>query len=83
MMHCEQVFWFDLYVNGEHIQLGKKPCIVLGCKENLLFSNCITIIPFTSRINSKKHIPSHVLINNTPKIALYWLNKSKPLIKSE
>jgi len=45
-------------------QNGIRPCIVLSDDLNNIYSPTINILPLTSKVNSKRKLPHHVIIDN-------------------
>ena len=63
--HQFEVFFVDLpeIVGAEHCQRGVHPCVVLSSNSNNKNNSNITVIPFTSKTNKAKHLPTHLYLN--------------------
>ena len=59
------VLFVDLpeVIGAKHIQKGVHPCVVLSSNSNNKNNSNITVIPFTSKTNKAKHLPTHLYLN--------------------
>ena len=59
------VLFVDLPIihGAEHMQRGVHPCVVLSSNSNNKNNSNITVIPFTSKTNKAKHLPTHLYLN--------------------
>ena len=59
------VLFVDLPIihGAEHCQRGVHPCVVLSSNSNNKNNSNITVIPFTSKTNKAKHLPTHLYLN--------------------
>ena len=59
------VLFVDLPIihGAEHMQQGVHPCVVLSSNSNNKNNSNITVIPFTSKTNKAKHLPTHLYLN--------------------
>lgn len=59
------VLFVDLpeIVGAKHCQRGAHPCVVLSSNSNNKNNSNITVIPFTSKTNKAKHLPTHLYLN--------------------
>ena len=59
------VLFVDLpeVIGASHMQKGVHPCVVLSSNSNNKNNSNITVIPFTSKTNKAKHLPTHLYLN--------------------
>ena len=57
------IFWADLQETGRHIQAGRRPVLILGSEKATRFSDIVTIIPISGRVEKEDAIPTHVRLN--------------------
>ena len=59
------VLFVDLpeVIGAKHMQKGVHPCVVLSSNSNNKNNSNITVIPFTSKTNKAKHLPTHLYLN--------------------
>ena len=50
-------------IGASHMQKGVHPCVVLSSNSNNKNNSNITVIPFTSKTNKAKHLPTHLYLN--------------------
>lgn len=49
-------------LNGDHVQCGQRPMLVVSNDAANTHSPVITVVPLTSKLN-KHHLPTHVLLS--------------------
>jgi len=64
MIRTGNIYLADLPYNG-HIQGGKRPVIVTQNNSGNKHSPIVHVVPLTSRIYKRNHMPTHVLIRPT------------------
>lgn len=57
------IFWAELTEAGRHIQSGRRPVLIVGSEKSNRFSDIVTIIPISGRIEKADAIPTHVRLN--------------------
>lgn len=55
------VYFIQLYNKAEHVQDGKRPCVVIQNNKGNKFSSTLIVIPLTSKIK-KTYLPVHVVL---------------------
>lgn len=55
------VYFVQLYNKAEHVQDGKRPCVVIQNNRGNKFSPTLIVIPLTSKIK-KTYLPVHVVL---------------------
>lgn len=53
------VIWVKLYSDGEHIQSGVRPAVIIQNNKGNYYSPTIQVVPITSR-KTKANLPTHV-----------------------
>ena len=63
--HQFDVVFVDLpeVIGAKHMQKGTHPAVVLSSNSNNKNNSNITVIPFTSKTNKAKHLPTHLYLN--------------------
>ena len=61
------IFWANLTEAGKHIQNGVRPVLVLGNDKSNRFSDVVTVLPISSKINKAETIPTHIVLPNALK----------------
>ena len=59
-----KVFWAELTEAGKHVQTGIRPVLVLGNDKSNRFSDVVTVVPISSKIEKSETIPTHVVLEN-------------------
>lgn len=57
------IFWAELPESGRHIQTGRRPVLIVGNEKANRYSDIVTVIPITGRVEKADVIPTHVCLN--------------------
>lgn len=59
-----KIFWAELGESGKHIQSGMRPVLVLGNDKANRFSDVVTVLPISSKIEKAETIPTHIVLES-------------------
>ena len=62
-----KIFWAQLTEVGKYIQSGVRPVLVLGNDKTNRFSEVVTVLPISSKINKGANIPTHIILSDALK----------------